>query len=120
MKKLIILLFLMSLSGCSSSLVKDEKTSQKIELTKKLQDEVAINLDVRELPKSWIDSKTIGCCLYRVHGSYFHHENPEKILEVLEQRCGIGVRANVKASWDHDRMQPTFVEVGECSGTLED
>ena len=53
MKKLIILLLLISLSGCTSSLVKDEKTSQEIEFTKKLQDEVAINLDRAALWREW-------------------------------------------------------------------
>jgi hypothetical protein len=114
MKYQLLLLLLISLSGCSSSLVKDEKASQEIILTKKLQDEVAINLDVRELPKSWIDSKTIGCCLYSVNRHFFNHTNLNKLIEVLEQRCGIGVEAR----WRHESYEsyePIIVEVGECS-----
>jgi hypothetical protein len=79
MKKLIILLLLISLSGCSSSLVKDEKTSQKIELTKEIEESMqVIQIDV---------GSSTRCCSYSVPKDYFY-KNQDEVLKVLRQRCG--------------------------------
>jgi hypothetical protein len=113
MKYQLLLLLLISLSGCSSSLVKDEKTSQKIELTKELEDEVAINFENKlqkaftnnldalkgrsEISREEIEDSmqeiqihvgsSIGsCCAFRVPKDYFY-KNQDEVLKVLRQRC---------------------------------
>jgi hypothetical protein len=153
MKYQLLLLLLISLSGCSSSLLKDEKTipenkyfisgeaelnKPKIELTKKLEENFTNILNNKEKfneasmeviekrEQRWIDYRPF-CCSNLVPSDYFY-KNEDEVLEVLKQRCGIGVSPNVLdpekimkvkkdllKGWKRSVSNLINVEVGKCS-----